>query len=137
VIVVDSSAVVAILRLEPEADVFLKTIVDADRVEMSSVGALEVSLVLAGARGGEGEWSPFEEFVERKGIIIVPLDLPQMKLARAAFLRFGRGRHPAALNLGDCAAYALAAMRGAPLLFKGSDFSRTDLIMAVPGSLPH
>jgi ribonuclease VapC len=127
VIVVDASAIIAILRLETEADAFLRAIVDADAVEMSALSALEVGLVLAGAAGEAGVWSPFDALVERAGIAVVPLDGEQALIARNAFLRFGKGRHPAALNLGDCASYALAASRRAPLLFKGEDFARTDL----------
>jgi len=106
VIVIDSSALIAILRREPEADRFLCVIAAADGCLLSSVGLLETSMVLAG-RTGE-----------------------QARLAREAFLRFGKGRHPAALNLGDCAAYALARSRVLPLLFKGEDFVRTDLLPA-------
>jgi ribonuclease VapC len=137
VIVVDSSAIIAILRLEPEADAFLLAIVNADGIEMSTMSALEVSLVLAGANGEATVWAPFDELLERAGIVVVPFDQEQMRVAREAFLRYGKGRHPAGLNLGDCASYALAAARRAPLLFKGEDFSRTDLIAAVGAEAKH
>ncbi len=136
-IVVDSSAIIAILRLEPEADAFLEAIVEADSVEMSALSALEVGLVLAGARGDAVVRAPFDELVDRAGIVIIPLDREQTRVAREAFLRFGKGRHPAALNLGDCASYALASVRGATILYKGDDFSTTDLSPAVPASARH
>lgn len=126
-IVADSSAIIAILRLEPEADAFLQRIVDAESIEMSAVSAMEVALVLAGARGDPTVWAPLDELVERAGIRIVPFDTEQARLARTAFLRFGKGRHPAGLNLGDCATYALAAVRRAQVLFKGDEIGRTDL----------
>ena len=135
-IVVDSSAIIAILRLEPESDVFLKAIVAADAVEMSAVSALEASMVLAGARGGVSAWAPFDELMERAAIVVVPFDHQQHALARDAFLRFGKGRHPAGLNLGDCASHALATLRGARILFKGDDFTKTDLHPAVPAAFP-
>lgn len=136
-IVIDSSAIIAILRREPEADTFLKAIIDADRVEMSALSAIEVALVLAGSGGDAAVWAPFDDLLERAGIILVPLDREQAKLARQAFLRFGKGRHPARLNLGDCASYALAVQRNAPILYKGDDFGNTDLRTVVSTGSRH
>ncbi len=82
-------------------------------------------MVVAGQDGGVPDLSTLDELIA-KSIEIVPFDAAQVLRARQAFLRFGKGRHPAGLNFGDCAAYALAATHGAPLLFKGTDFARTD-----------
>jgi ribonuclease VapC len=133
VIVIDSSALVAILRREPEADLFLQIIAGADDCLLSSVSLLETSMVLAGRTGDVTSWTELDALIARAGIEVVPQDAALAKVARAAFLRFGRGRHPAALNLGDCASYALALDRKLPLLFKGDDFSRTDLRAATVG----
>ena len=129
-IAVDSSALVAILRREPEADRFLHAIASADRVLISSVGLLETSMVLAGRTGAASRWSELDELIARAGIEVVPQSAGQADEARNAFLRYGKGRHPAALNLGDCAAYALAKTAQVALLFKGDDFPHTDLAAA-------
>jgi ribonuclease VapC len=129
--VIDASAVIAILRAERETDIFLRAIVDAQETLMSAVNFNEACLVLAGRRGGASEWQPLDALVQRAGVEIVPFDLALATGARMAFLRFGKGRHPAALNLGDCAAYALAKARDLPLLFKGNDFARTDITPAI------
>lgn len=130
-IVIDSSALIAILRREPEADDFLQMIVNAEECLISSVSLLETSMVLAG-HGGDGTcWTEFDALIDRAGIQVVAHDAELARAARAAFLRYGRGRHPAALNLGECASYALAKTHDLPLLFKGADFSRTDLRPAV------
>ena len=130
-IVVDSSALIAILRREPEADSFLQAVVSADQCFLSSVSLLETSMVLAGRSGDATLWRDLDTLIMRAGMQIVAQDAELAKAAREAFLRYGKGRHPAALNLGDCASYALAKMRDLPLLFKGEDFSRTDLTAAV------
>jgi ribonuclease VapC len=88
-------------------------------------------MVLAGARGTAEVWGPLDEFIAKAAIEVVPFDGDQMRRSREAFLRFGKGRDPAALNLGDCAAYALASARGMPLLFKGQDFAKTDVKAAL------
>lgn len=126
-IVVDSSALVAILRREPEADDFLRVIAEADVCLLSSVSLLETSMVLAGHSGDAASWTELDALIARAGMHIVAQDAQLAEIARAAFLRYGRRRHPAALNLGDCASYALASDRDLPLLFKGDDFSKTDL----------
>jgi ribonuclease VapC len=130
VIVVDSSALVAILRREPEADTFLKVIAESQRCLVSSVSLLETSMVLAGQTGDHERWSDLDALIERAEIEVVPQDAEQVARAREAFLRYGKGHHPARLNLADCASYALAKGRGFPLLFKGDDFERTDLAAA-------
>jgi ribonuclease VapC len=131
VIIVDSSALIAILRREPEADVLLRIIAEAENSLLSSVSLLETSMVLAGRSGDATSWAELDELITRAGIQIVAQDQELAEVARTAFLRFGKGRHPAGLNLGDCASYALAKHRSLPLLFKGNDFPRTDLQAAV------
>jgi ribonuclease VapC len=128
VIVVDSSALVAILRREPEADRFLQLIAEADGCLLSSVSLLETSIVLAGRTGDDASWAELDALIARATMQVVALDAGLAEEARGAFLRYGKGRHPAALNLGDCASYAVAKARGLPLLFKGDDFPRTDLL---------
>ena len=126
-IVVDSSALIAILRREPEADNFLQIITDADGCLLSAVSFLETSMVLAGRTGDMASWTELDALIARAGIQVVAQDAELAEAARAAFLVYGRGRHPASLNLGDCASYALAKHHNLPLLFKGDDFPRTDL----------
>jgi ribonuclease VapC len=125
-IVVDTSALIAVLRLEPEADRFLKMIA-ARNCAMSALSVLESSMVLAG-RAPNYDFAALDEFIAAANIEVAAFDDVQMQLARAAYLRYGKGRHPAALNLGDCAAYALAKSRGLPLLYKGDDFTKTDIL---------
>ncbi len=126
-IVIDTSALLAILRREPEADRFLQIIAEADGCLLSAVSFLEASMVLAGRTGDATSWTELDALIARAGIEVVALDAALGEGARRAFLSHGRGRHPAALNLGDCASYALAKARGLPLLFKGDDFAKTDL----------
>lgn len=124
-IAIDSSALVAILRLEPEAERFIRIIV-SNRCVISALSLLETAMVLTG-RAPEHAFSPLDEFVEEAAIEIAPFDDHQLLFARSAYFRYGKGRHPAALNMGDCISYALARSRGCPLLFKGTDFGRTDI----------
>jgi len=131
VIAVDSSALLAILRREPEADVFLKVIAGADGCVLSSTSLLETSMVLAGRVGDAASWTELDALIVRARMQVVAQDAALAETARETFLRYGKGRHPAALNLGDCASYSLAKTRNLPLLFKGNDFSRTDLVAAI------
>ena len=128
-IVIDSSALVAILRREAEADRFLQAIAAADGRLLSSVSLLD-SMVLAGRTGDATAWADLDALLNRAGVQVVAQDAELAEAARQAFLRHGKGRRPAALNMGDCASYALAKTRGVPLLFKGADFPRTDLTPA-------
>ena len=130
-IAVDSSALVAVLRREPEADDFLRVIANANGCLLSSVSFLETSMVLAGRAGGAPAWAGLDGFIARANMQVVPQDHKLAASAREAFLRYGKGRHPAALNLGDCATYALAKNQNLPLLFKGEDFTHTDLTPAL------
>ena len=124
-IVVDTSAVVAIITLEAEADAFAATMSSATRRIMTSVNLLEARLVLSFTKNMPLETVP--DFVAREGVDIIPFDEPLSDLAFEAYGRYGKGRHPARLNMGDCAAYALAKARGWPLLYKGDDFAETDI----------
>ena len=130
--VVDTSALVAIMRHEPEKEAFSRLIAGTSPCLLSAVSLHETCLVLAGRRRDEDDWRVLDAFVESATLDIVPFDLHLAHLARDAFLRFGKGRHPAALNLADCASYALAKQRGASLLYKGRTFSQTDIIPALP-----
>jgi len=130
VIAIDSSALVAILQNEPDALLFAEAIGAAEAIVVSAVTFFETSMVLAGRVQDETAWRLLDALIGRAKIEIVPFDAGQAGIAREAFLKYGKGRHPAALNFGDCAAYALAKSKGAPLLYKGSDFSKTDIMSA-------
>ena len=128
-IAVDTSAIVAILRGESEANLFAGIIGESDRCFFSAVGLFEASMVMIG-RGQSALAQGLDILIGELAIEIVPFDEEQARQSRAAFVRFGKGRHPAALNFGDCVSYALARSLGLPLLFKGTDFARTDVISA-------
>ncbi len=130
-IVIDGSALIAILRREPEADGFLQVIADADGCLLSSVSLLEASMVLAGRTGNAASWAELDALITRAAVKVVAQDAVLAETAREAFLRYGKGRHPAGLNLGDCASYAVAKAHNLPLLYKGNDFPNTDLTAAV------
>ena len=124
--ILDTSAAVAILYREPEADAFARLVHDADVCRISVASYVELSMVIENQLGPEG-MRQAEAFFRRAGVVIEPVTLDQGELARQAFLDFGKGRHKAGLNFGDCFAYALAKATGEPLLFKGHDFSQTDI----------
>ena len=123
---IDSSAILAILFEEPDADRFKHAITDAWPRRMSTVALLEMAMVVEG-RGGTDAGNDLDAFLRRTRIEFVPVTAEQASAARQAWRRFGKGNHPAALNFGDCFAYALAAVTGEPLLFKGDDFALTDI----------
>ncbi len=125
----DTSAVLAILQDESERVEFIELIENAPRRVMSAVSVLEAAMVLEGRRG-EDAGLDLDLFLQRAGVEIVPFDQDQTALARMAFRKYGKGRHAAGLNFGDCAAYALAQWLDEPLLFKGNDFSMTDVARA-------
>ena len=133
-IVVDASAVIAILIHEPERDAFLERMLAAEPTAISAATVLECSIVLRAMRrlsDGEAE-DALDGFFHDAWMVIKPVDLEDVRLARAAHVRFGKGTgHPAQLNFGDCFSYALARRLGATLLFKGSDFSYTDIAPAL------
>jgi ribonuclease VapC len=128
--IVDTSAVIAILFYEEEAEKCARAIAESDSRRMSAVSFVETAIVIEAQTRKEGS-SQFDAFLRRAGITIEPVTEEQAYLARQAFLDFGKGRHPASLNFGDCFAYALSKAMGEPLLFKGQDFSKTDLRSAL------
>ncbi|MDE0371990.1 MAG: type II toxin-antitoxin system VapC family toxin [Rhodospirillales bacterium] len=124
--VIDTSALVAILQDEPERGAFNEAIEAADRRSMSVVSFVEASTILETRFGPDGVRA-LDLVIAKADIELVPVDAEQAHAARTAFRAYGKRRHPAGLNLGDCFAYALARTLGEPLLFKGSDFSLTDV----------
>lgn len=128
--VLDTSAIVAILRGEPESDRFQQLIADAPRRLLSAASLLECRIVAANLDIRE----ELDAWLAAAAVEIVSFTAEQCLLAERAFLDFGKGRHPAGLNFGDCFAYALARETGEPLLYKGEDFARTDI--ASCGSSP-
>lgn len=124
--VIDTSALLAILQDEPERRAFNEAIEAADTRAMSMANFVETSIVVESRYGADGI-RDLDLFIERAAIELVDVTLPQGHAARRAFARYGKGRHPAGLNFGDCFAYALATERSEPLLFKGDDFDKTDV----------
>lgn len=127
--VVDSSAIIAILLSEPDAQLFAECIGRQSIAVISAASYVEVAIV-ARSRGQIGR-NLVDATLDKVGIVIVPVSAELARGAADAFATYGRGRHPAKLNYGDCFAYALAKQRREPLLFKGDDFSRTDLVAAL------
>ncbi len=128
--VIDTSALLAILQDEPERDSFTEEIAAAPVCRTSAATFLEASMVLESRQGADGV-RLLDLLIESADIGVAPVDFAQARIARQAFANFGKGRHPAGLNYGDCFAYALARQLGEPLLCKGEDFSRTDLALVV------
>jgi len=126
--VIDTSAVIAILQDEPEHRRFVEALDAAASRLMSVATHVETSMVVEARRGADG-LRILDRFVERIGIELVPVDVSQGRAARDAFGRYGKGRHPARLNYGDCFSYALARTKDEPLLCKGDDFTHTDLVL--------
>ncbi|MGB2624672.1 MAG: type II toxin-antitoxin system VapC family toxin [Candidatus Acidiferrum sp.] len=124
--VIDSSALLAILLNEPERPRYLDLIDDSQIRLISAASALESAMIIEHRRGPAGG-SEFDIFLHRAAIEIISVDAEQFSVARQAWRKYGKGRHPAALNFGDCFAYALATVSNEPLLAKGSDFQKTDL----------
>jgi ribonuclease VapC len=125
-VIIDTSAMVAILYREPEATAFTRLIHYAEICRISVASYIELSMVIERQLGAEG-MRQADAFVRRAGIVIEPVAVDHGDLARQAFLDFGKGRHKAELNFGDCFSYALAKAKDEPLLFKGNDFSLTDI----------
>lgn len=128
--VIDSSALIAILLGEPEAERLAGAIAQDPKRLLAAFSALEAAVVMEVKKGPAGG-RELDLLLHRASIEVVSLNDEQVQIAREAYTRYGKGRHPAALNLGDCCSYALARHSGEPLLFKGRDFPRTD-IEAVP-----
>jgi ribonuclease VapC len=130
-IVVDSSALIALLLREPEQEGIAKVLTSSDATYISATNVLESVQVAVGKMGEIGR-EKTEILITETLMKVVEFDEPQLALAINAFMRFGRGRnHPAKLNFGDCMAYALAKSLDAPLLYKGDDFSKTDIKSAL------
>jgi len=128
--ILDTSPLVAIIVGEPDSELYVQAISHAPRCRISAGNFLELSIVI------EGQFSAdvlrqCDALFRRIGIVIEPVTVEQAHVARQAFHDFGKGRHPAALNFGDCFAYSLAKVTGEPLLFKGEDFRKTDVLSAM------
>ena len=124
--IIDSSAILAILLREPDAGHFEEAIADNWPRRMTAVALLEATMVVEG-RGGTEAGEELDALLRSTRVEFVPVTQEQVQVARQAWRRFGKGNHPAALNFGDCFAYALAEVTGEPLLFKGDDFALTDI----------
>ncbi|MEY4717571.1 MAG: hypothetical protein RL563_189 [Pseudomonadota bacterium] len=124
--VIDSSVLIAVLLLEPDAEQFLNQLIDADDLYISAVSLVETAMVIEYKKGQTGA-DKLDELLAELTPTIVEFDQKQAALARSAWREYGKGRHPAKLNFGDCCSYALAKHLNKPLLFKGNDFSQTDL----------
>lgn len=133
-IVVDTSAIMAMVLDEQDGPTFTKVLSEESTVLMSAGTLLELDVV-ALRRGGTRMHAAMQRILRSTGVIIVPVEGQSLRYARNGFSRFGQGRRskPSALNFGDCFAYGLAKAEGAPLLFKGDDFSRTDVAVALTG----
>jgi len=124
--VIDSSALIAVVRGEPESERFLRMMREAVPRLVAASTVVEASVVML-SRFGEPGLSDLESLLTNTAVQIAPFTGVQAKLAIDAFRRYGKGRHPAGLNFGDCFSYALAKATGEPLLFKGDDFAQTDI----------
>jgi ribonuclease VapC len=127
--VIDTSALVAIFLDEPQRNHFLEQIIQADKRLVSAASVVEAGIVLE-ARQGPAVSRDFDLFLHEAGIEIVSVDETQAAQARSAFRQYGKGRHPAGLNFGDCFTYALAVVSGEPILAKGDEFRRANLQVA-------
>ncbi len=128
--IVDSSALLAVLFNERDAETYARAITIADGCRISAANFVEVAIVVEAQTQGSGS-RQFDAFFRRAGIVIEPVTEDQAHAARQAYTDFGKGRHPAGLNFGDCFAYALAKTTGERLLFKGEDFRKTDIASAL------
>ncbi len=124
--VVDTSILIAILSGEPEMDAYSRTLQMESNLLMSAASLVEATAVLLGRRG-DGAVADLNSFVEGARIEIVPVSLAQARIAQSAYLNYGKGRHTAGLNFGDCFVYALARESGQALFYKGNDFNQTDI----------
>ena len=127
--IIDTSAIIAVLFDEEDAEVYARAITQADSCRMSAATFVETAMVVDGQTGDNGG-RQLDAFIRRASISVEPVTEEQAHVARQAFIDFGKGRHPAGLNFGDCFSYALSKTAREPLLFKGLDFARTDLIAA-------
>ena len=127
--VIDTSALVAMLTDEPDAELFEARVADDPVRTMSTASYLETAIVIE-SRFGESGGRELDLWLHRSSVSLVAVDADQAEVARAAYRRYGKGRHRAGLNYGDCFSYALARVSGQPLLFKGDDFGHTDVVAA-------
>lgn len=127
--ILDSSALIALVFREPEAEQILDSLAEAEVAAIGAPTLAETGIVL-GAKIGEASRAILSRLLEDLDLVVLPFTAAHGREAREAFLRFGRGRHPAGLNFGDCLTYATAKLAGQPLLFVGNDFSQTDLTSA-------
>jgi ribonuclease VapC len=127
--VLDTSALIAYLNGEPEAERLKGALLQADSLFLSAASLVEAGIVAGGQKGEAGE-RRLDRLLRRLRVEIVPVTADHAEVARDAYRRFGKGNHPARLNFGDCFSYALAHALGRPLLFVGDDFSRTDVEVA-------
>ena len=128
-VVVDTSALLAILFDEPECERYIELLSAADDPMISTATLVEASIVMHARIGDEGV-RDLDELLMAAAVRAVAVDADQAHLARDAFARFGKGQARAGLNFGDCFAYALAQVKSRPLLFKGADFAQTDVLSA-------
>ena len=126
--IVDTSALLAILEQEPEAERIARAIASDAGGSVSSATLVEAGIVVQARRGDEGA-RDLDLLIAKLGVMVVPFTPRQADLARKAYRSYGRGQHPAALNFGDCFAYAVAKDTSEPLLAKGEDFKKTDLLL--------
>ena len=127
--VIDTSALVAMLTDEPDAELFEARVADDPVRTMSTASYLETAIVIE-SRFGESGGRELDLWLHRASVSLVAVDADQAEVARAAYRRYGKGRHRAGLNYGDCFSYALAKVSGQPLLFKGDDFGHTGIVVA-------
>jgi ribonuclease VapC len=124
--ILDSSAVIAVLRAEPEAGAMAEVMDCAEECRISVVSFVEAAIVIDSGRDPVAS-RRFDEFCREAEILLEPVTVHQAEIAREAYRDFGKGRHRAGLNFGDCFSYALAKVKAEPLLFKGNDFRHTDV----------
>ena len=128
--ILDTSAALAILFAEPDAETYARAITESNSCRMSAATFVELAIVVEAQTNNSGA-RQLDVFFRRAGIVIDPVTEEQAHMARQAYIDFGKGRHPAGLNFGDCFSYALAKITGEPLLFKGEDFKKTDITPAL------
>jgi ribonuclease VapC len=128
--ILDTSPLVAILAKEADSEIYIQAISRAPTCRISAGNFIELSIVIESQFDAEVA-RQCDALFRRVGIVIEPVTVEQAHLARQAFHDFGKGRHAAKLNFGDCFAYALAKITGEPLLFKGEDFNKTDIVSAL------
>jgi ribonuclease VapC len=128
--VIDSSALLALFLAEAGSEKVARAIAADPRRLMSAFSALETAIVIE-AKKGEAAGRELDLLMHRAGIDVVVMDKAQVELARSASRKYGKGRHPAGLNIGDCCSYALSRFTGEPLLFIGEDFAKTDVTRVI------